>query len=214
MANIRLTTDVVYEAMGYGSATPDEETCAIVDRLLSRAQQVVHPEFYYEIHPCKIESLHIDINQTLFETAKTITTLLRNSESVAVFVATAGDEFQQWIDSVTQSGDTLSLFILDAIGSSLVEAVGDYMEEMLQVEIGSKNHTNRFSPGYCGWDIVEQHKLFTLLPDMVCGVTLTPSSLMYPIKSISGVIGIGDTVITRKYGCSICNNKSCYLRKR
>ncbi len=193
---------------------PDEVTCSLVDELLAKALKIAKPKFYYALSPCSVEAGYIAVDGVKFETAKTITTLLRRSESVAIFVATAGDEFQRWIDSVSESGDTLSLFVVDAVGSSLVEAVGDYMETILQSEIGTQKHTNRFSPGYCGWDIVEQHKLFALLPDGVCGVELTSTSLMHPIKSISGVIGIGDAVTTRKYGCAICSNKSCYLRKK
>ena len=43
-------------------------------------------------------------------------------------------------------------------------------------------HTNRFSPGYCGWHVNEQKLLFSLLPDNVCGITLNSSALMYPIN--------------------------------
>ncbi|MCK7517168.1 MAG: hypothetical protein MZV64_05325 [Ignavibacteriales bacterium] len=32
--------------------------------------------------------------------------------------------------------------------------------------------TNRFSPGYCGWHVSEQHNLFRLVPDNYCGITL------------------------------------------
>jgi len=54
-----------------------------------------------------------------------------------------------------------------------------------------KKITNRYSPGYCGWDVTEQHKLFQLMPENYCGIKLTPSALMDPVKSISGIIGIG-----------------------
>ncbi len=214
MADLILTPKVIYEAMGYGESLPDEQTSAIVDSLLEEAMEVVRPKFYYAIHPCQLGDRELIIGKQSLNTAKSITTLLSRSESVAIFTATAGEEFQGWIDSVTQSGDTIKLFVLDAIGSSIVEATGDYMELQLQEEIKEKKHTNRFSPGYCGWDINEQHKLFSILPHNVCGIKLSASSLMYPIKSISGVIGIGDDVITRKYGCSICNNRDCYLRKK
>ncbi|MCK7538940.1 MAG: hypothetical protein MZV63_52410 [Marinilabiliales bacterium] len=46
--------------------------------------------------------------------------------------------------------------------------------------------TNRFSPGYCGWDVAEQHKLFSFFKDNFCGITLTESALMNPVKSVSG----------------------------
>ena len=43
--------------------------------------------------------------------------------------------------------------------------------------------TNSYSPGYCGWNVSEQHALFSLLPEGFCGVRLCESGLMLPIKS-------------------------------
>ena len=76
------------------------------------------------------------------------------------------------------------------------------------------NITNRYSPGYCGWDVSEQQKLFFLLPENCCGIRLTDSSLMLPIKSVSGVIGVGKTVRKTAYKCAVCDKEDCYLRRR
>ena len=76
-------------------------------------------------------------------------------------------------------------------------------------------HTNRFSPGYCGWHVSEQKKLFPLFPSAEpCGIRLTDSSLMLPIKSVSGVIGLGDGVRKLEYTCGLCTYDKCYRRKR
>jgi len=64
--------------------------------------------------------------------------------------------------------------------------------------------TNRYSPGYCGWVTSEQHKLFALLPKDICSIRLTESSLMLPIKSVSGFIGIGPNVRFNPYTCQLC----------
>lgn len=61
--------------------------------------------------------------------------------------------------------------------------------------------TNRFNPGYCGWDVTEQHKLFSLMADNYCGIRLTESALMDPVKSGSGFIGIGKSVKRVPYTC-------------
>ena len=104
---------------------------------------------------------------------------------MAVFVATVGQEYENLVNEIEAEDDSVSLFILYSIGTCLVESVGDYMEEILKKEIGDSNHTNRFSPGYCGWSVEEQKKLFSLLPRGICDVRLSDSCLMYPIKSIS-----------------------------
>ncbi|MDR2914435.1 MAG: hypothetical protein LBV74_06355, partial [Tannerella sp.] len=73
--------------------------------------------------------------------------------------------------------------------------------------------TNRYSPGYCNWSLQEQQKLFHLLGDKPVNVTLSSSCLMQPIKSVSGIIGVGRNVKEKAYGCTVCNNKDCIYRK-
>ncbi len=76
------------------------------------------------------------------------------------------------------------------------------------------NTTNKFSPGYCGWNVIEQHKLFNLLPENFCGITLSESALMRPIKSVSGIIGLGKYVKKMDYQCQICEQENCFYRKK
>lgn len=200
--------------MGYGETLPDDNVCNITRGLIDSSYNIVKPSFYYSIFPCFVNKESINVASCELNTDRTISTLLRKSEIVALFVATAGEEFQEWFNSIKATDDSLKMFIADALGSVIVEATGDFMEEYLQKEILPLKHTNRFSPGYCGWNVIEQKKIFSFLPNDVCGIKLNESSLMYPIKSISGVIGIGRDVLTKKYGCSICKKKDCYLRKK
>ena len=105
----------------------------------------------------------------------------------------------------------------DSLGSIIAEKAADCMELALQKEIGSRGwkHTNRFSPGYCGWHVSEQQKLFPLFPTPhPCGISLTDSSLMLPIKSVSGVIGLGENVRKLEYTCGLCSYEKCYRRKQ
>ncbi len=201
--------------MGYGGAIPEADLCVLCEELLKEACKVAKPRFYYTIRECEIEGGVIKMADDTFNSGKTISGLLRRSDRVAIFVATAGEEFQSWMDGISAEGDMISTFIIDSIGSMMVEATGDFMEKQLErdPEMEGVKHTNRFSPGYCGWNIVEQHKLFGLLPDSVCSINLSESSLMHPIKSISGVIGIGENVVAKKYGCSICKRLDCHLRR-
>lgn len=208
----------LYRSMGYGSVTPDEDICALAAELLDQALDIAKPSYYYQIfdNPL-IDGDKMRVDTTEFVSGKTINGLLRRSSRVALFVATAGEEFQQWMEERASKDEMLNTFIIDAIGSTIVEATGDYMERMLERELSecevAMKHTNRFSPGYCGWWIEEQKIFFAMLPKDICGITLNDSSLMHPLKSISGVIGIGEDVMTKKYGCSICKRLDCYMRR-
>ena len=106
--------------------------------------------------------------------------------------------------------------IADALGSVIAEKCADEMELTLQESIDKLgwHHTNRFSPGYCGWNVSEQQRLFPLFDGHTCGITLTESSLMVPIKSVSGIIGLGREVRRLDYTCGLCDFKHCYKRQK
>jgi cobalamin-dependent methionine synthase I len=92
----------------------------------------------------------------------------------------------------------------------------DLIQHNLKVEMKGigMGTTNRYSPGYCDWDITEQKKLFGLLPAVFCGISLTESMLMKPIKSISGIIGIGKEVSFKRYSCNYCKDNHCLYRNK
>jgi len=115
-----------------------------------------------------------------------------------------------------KSGDLLKGYVYDVIGSEVVEAAADMMQEGLRKSMAAlgKEITNRFSPGYCGWDVAEQHYLFSFFKDNFCGITLTESALMNPVKSVSGLIGIGEHVKYAPYQCHLCDDKNCIYRKK
>lgn len=119
-----------------------------------------------------------------------------------------------WSQDLMGRQDHLQAYFVDALGSELVEKAADWVEERV-IAWGlnrGRGTTNRYSPGYCGWSVSEQHKLFSLLPPDFCGISLTESALMQPEKSVSGVIGIGGAVRKEAYGCKICAMEDCFRR--
>jgi hypothetical protein len=74
----------------------------------------------------------------------------------------------------------------------------------------------RFSPGYCGWNISAQRKLFDTLGPHKIGIALNKSYLMQPIKSISGVVISGEKKIfdfdDAFSFCQDCSTHECRAR--
>jgi hypothetical protein len=164
----------------------------------------------------KIGQEHFEISNLNFNAGKIISFNLKGSQTIAIILGTIGDRITQYLDDLMKSGDTLTGYIADQIASEIVEHWIDNIESELEksiIESGMKI-TNRYSPGYCGWDVSDQHKLFSQLPDNICGIKLTESALMIPIKSVSAVIGIGKNVERKDYQCSICDIEFCYKRGR
>jgi len=161
------------------------------------------------------ETKSITINNVKFQIKKIVFGQIKKSDSVALFLCTAGAEIGQRSREAMRDRDLLKGYIYDVVGSEIVEAAADLMQADLErsmLKIGKKI-TNRYSPGYCGWDVAEQHNLFELLPENFCNVKLTSSALMDPVKSVSGIIGIGENVNFNPYTCRMCNMKDCVYRK-
>lgn len=161
-----------------------------------------------------LEDGQLTVGETVFDVGRTISAHLRGSERVAMFVCTAGSGTEIRSRQLNASGDIVEAFVADAIGSAAVEAAVDKMQKRLSDEMSAQGLkiTNRYSPGYCGWATAEQRKFFGFFPDAFCGVTLTESALMQPVKSVSGVIGIGHNVKFADYTCTACTSGNCIYR--
>lgn len=133
----------------------------------------------------------------------------------ALFLCTAGPVFTTQYREYSKKGDYLEAYITDSIGSLTVEKAMDKIEESLSDDmIAHGLHTsNRYSPGYCNWPLAEQKTLFCLIGEQPTGIELSDSCLMYPTKSVSGIIGIGPKMRKLAYGCPICHNKNCIYRR-
>jgi hypothetical protein len=83
-------------------------------------------------------------------------------------------------------------------------------------ELPSLTGIMRYSPGYCGWHISAQKKLFEYLKPKEIGISLLESYLMTPLKSITGVLIAGKRTIHIFNAdfpfCSKCKNHSCQNR--
>ncbi|MDR1860297.1 MAG: hypothetical protein LBR06_05195 [Bacteroidales bacterium] len=212
---LSLTPKKIYEEMGYRHEPPDEYIVGLTSSLLSEISDFAAPLYTFRIYDGTADdSAAVFSNGTRLQTGAILASLLQGAEQIAVFAATAGTAFQAFQEAVKREGDLLKTYVVDAIGSCIAESAGDCMEAALETRIGALKHTKRFSPGYCGWHLSGQKELFKLLDNNPCGIELSNVCLMTPIKSISGVIGIGHAVKENIYGCRYCELETCYKRKK
>lgn len=204
--DLQISLADVYEQMGYHGALPDEATQKETQAVVDDVRQWLQPQFCFFV----IREL------PAFDMGKIIFRQLRGSEAYALFVCTAGMDYEAYQQRLKAEGDMVRVFIADALGSVIAEKCADKMENSLQLSIDKLgwHHTNRFSPGYCGWHVSQQQMLFPLFDGHTCGITLTDSSLMVPIKSVSGIIGLGKEVRKLDYTCGLCTFEKCYKRKK
>jgi len=156
----------------------------------------------------KAEEVHLN-------TGAQIKGYMKGAEYLALFVCTAGKIFTDLLSRYNHEGNYLEAFIADTIGSLTVEKAMDKIQAILALEmqVEGLRITNRYSPGYCNWALSGQRELFNQMGELPIAISLTESCLMLPIKSVSGIIGVGANIRKRPYSCQICKNTDCTYRR-
>jgi hypothetical protein len=141
---------------------------------------------------------------------------------LALFACTIGGSVTEHILLLFDKHDYALGYMLDALAScgadKLADLVQDRFSEVLQSAICNLESAIvlRYSPGYCGWHVSAQRRLFEFLKPEEIGITLRESFLMEPLKSVSGVFVVGPAAIHRfEPGfsfCADCRSPTCRER--
>jgi len=158
---------------------------------------------------------HLRIKNQLFHPGKIAINLLKEATSAALFVCTAGHDISDPEKMRNEESKEFKTYIRDLIGTVTVKKAVESIRKKIESEAKTKrlNISTSFSPGYCEWNVAEQHKLFSLLPENFCGIKLSDSSLMNPVKSVSGITGIGTGCKKQYNQCYWCKDKNCIYGK-
>ena len=212
-----ISDEELFLYLGFKGNTPDAYTYGIIHTLKKEALEICRPRLGYRfLSGRKLDRQRLVVGDRVFKPDYTITKYLQEADIYAIMVASVGTELDAWIHEKHLANDIMEAFVADALGSLIVETIVSYGLTLLTEKMKSNrlNTSNSYSPGYCGWNVSEQQLLFSLLPQAFCGISLTDSSLMLPIKSVSSLIGIGRNIEREPYGCSICQRKDCFKKKK
>ncbi|MCP4594681.1 MAG: hypothetical protein GY842_28445 [bacterium] len=141
------------------------------------------------------------------------------ADHLALFAVTLGGRISQAITEHFASRDFALGYMLDSVASVAADRLAESAEARYCQTLTTTGRSSpsmgvlRYSPGYCGWHISGQRKLFEhLQPDRI-GITLRASFLMDPLKSVSGVVIAGPRechrVPTTYSFCSACQTYAC-----
>lgn len=216
--DLKLNPVQIEAALGYQEGDDTVIVSDLISEILAECDEITNIRAQYNVFnniQFDADDKSVEVNEIKFNISKIIFGQLKRSESIAVFLCTAGEEIGMRSKTAMKERDFLKGYVYDVIGSEIVETAGDLLQADLASNIkgSGKKITNRFSPGYCGWDVAEQHNLFKLIPENYCGIHLTLSALMDPVKSISGFIGIGKNVKYNPYACRMCKQEDCVYRR-
>lgn len=216
-AMVTVSPAVVHEEIGYGNRDADQYFTDVITDQLVHLPERMSVQAGFRVYALRDEDVHhdgIDIAGVRFDAGRTVMHDLQHPSLAAIFVCTIGSGPETYARELMTSGDVAESHLADTIASLAAERVASLVHGHIAAVMHDEGLgvSNRYSPGYCGWAVSEQQKLFSLLPGRCCGITLSPSSLMSPVKSVSGIIGIGKDVVWRQYGCATCGQKKCTYR--
>jgi len=146
------------------------------------------------------------------------------AEHLALFAVTLGPRIGAALTGCFAAQDFALAYTLDAMASVAADTAADVTERRYEGALRARGWAAtdgaalRYSPGYCGWDLTGQRRLFARLRPETIGLTLTDSYLMQPLKSVSGVMLAGPHAIHRfppTYDfCERCETRTCRERLR
>jgi len=142
---------------------------------------------------------------------------LKHSTFAATFLVTLGSALERLSRGWLRRGQIMRGTVLDALGAETAEATAQRCQDEVRAWARERGLeiTPRYSPGYCGLDLRQQRMLFASLPAERINVRLTESCLMVPIKSVSGLIGIGPAGLVSPDACAcvFCGHPDCRQRR-
>ena len=142
--------------------------------------------------------------------------------SLSLFAFTLGNRISSTIDGLFAAKDFLLGYFLDKAASLASEGAVREIETSYAKALKKQSQDGRlevlsYSPGYCGWHISAQKKLFLSLHPEEIGIRLTGGFLMEPLKSVTGVLVAAEPRIHRfkpKYPfCRLCRDHTCQERQ-
>ena len=211
----------VLRYLGYPAGmTLNPRLRGMFDRWVDAANRRATPRAAYVVLPVAEIGrglLRLQTPADVVEFKGAIGEFLGPSRFVAAFIATAGPAVERLASELLGQREELAAMIVNAVGAERAEAAESAVIERLREQARPEGFapTLPYSPGYCGMSLAQQNNLFALFGDETVGVTLTGDCLMRPLKSVSGLIGLGPADEINAHGspCDRCELYNCAMRR-
>ncbi len=142
--------------------------------------------------------------------------IIEQAEKLHLFALTIGEKVSEEISKHFDQNEFPIGSFIDSGASLTADNIAGVLESRIQRAFPNYASTLAYSPGYCGWHVSGQKKLFQFLKPDKIGITLNDSCLMTPLKSVSGVLVSGPSAIhifNSNYSfCEECTTYSCKIR--
>ncbi len=211
LLNQGITSDVVLE----------EKIQKILDQAIEEYRSLAEPSGIIK-DITKEDFARIYNGEDMNEERTPVADVYPGADYLALFAVTLGERISDRINNCFKTNLFAEGCMLDAAASAGADRGAEILQRRYEKRLTdkyddiSKIGVLRYSPGYCGWHISGQKKLFEYLEPQRIGITLRETYLMDPLKSVSGVIIAGPKAIHQfenDYSCcEECDDQSCLDR--
>ena len=187
----------IIRRLGYppGTKKIDKGMQIILDREMQKVPDLIRAQGIYRILQIdKRTDTALNFKDTPFSIqSRQVVKMLRDADPIVLFMVTIGLKLEKKVSALFDKGDLTEGFVLDAVGSEITDAAADLIHHHVLKKLATDNGytlTPRFSPGYGDWSLTVQKDVLQVCRGDRIGVSLNPSSLMKPRKSVSAVVGL------------------------
>lgn len=178
-------------------------------RLIDVAEVVARPKAIYKLAFIDDKEDQAVVIGGIRFTSRVLRVNLDAANRVFAFVGTSGQELEAWADA---QEELLARFWADAINQAVLGAAMGSFRAHLTTQFAVPQMMTMNPGSLADWPIREQRPLFGLLGDVqrAIGVELTPSLLMTPTKTVSGIFFPSEETFA---SCQLCPRGDCPNRR-
>lgn len=197
------------EMIGHFRVKPGSKAERQLIQLLDEARAIARPKAVFKVmSPNIFDDETVRFESVSFNSALMVQHL-SGLDTALPYVVTCGRELAEWAGGLTG----LAQYMGDEIMLMALQQAERQLENYL-IERFNMQNISAMNPGSLAreWPITEQSPLFELLGDLPgrIGVTLLPSLLMDPGKSVSGIFFQTEE---QYHNCQLCPKEACPSRK-
>jgi hypothetical protein len=203
-----------YVGLRQGATFPAE----LIQKACQDVRAVASPKGSWETYDYDPTNCIAAADPLLLEN-KTIVSHLAGCQKIAILAVTIGAAVEKEALRLFDAGEYTAGLLLDAAGSTAVEAAVDQVNQLIvqQAAQAGFTATARFSPGYGDWEITVQPRILELAGGHRIGISTTTSCMLIPRKSVTAVIGFYEGAAKAPYpscsNCIHCQKINCIARK-
>lgn len=206
--DIKNNLDEAKRYLGYKKQIISDEVEQLISDCNDELLSVVQAKCCYLLCDLEIDGANVKVGQYQVESSK-LAKNLRDCKQAYIFVATIGQGLDRLVNRYNRLQPSKAV-IIDALGSAYVEEVCDYI--CYQFEVMTNSNTKpRFSPGYGDLKLATNRQLLAILDtSRKIGVSIDEGDLMFPVKSVSAIVGISEKEKLSEQKCTNCSSECEY----